>query len=318
MCRVTLRLEQLFFDLRPARFEDARQLFDGDAVDAGRTLVAHHCTQCRFYVVWGTNRLHQMLCGCRAFGFGRRRDCFDLLPVQARGFTPAGPRQGQLELVWRSRFGHETPDLLALSFNPLSGTVRAFGRRTGLLCPLLTSAPRSGRLATASVPKDTAQISRSKPDSLHRTPAGFTVLALDGYGLCDILPARPTSAASYPVSVRRVATLLHASFRQSLAVLPPASAGASSCALLTAIRLHRGLAPPKLSDMSDTQAGAARHRAGRGCGLDPTCPMGGLLGMRSARCAGCGAATPGLTISGDRVGGDQDFAHHGGEGDFPG
>ena len=40
--------------------------------------------------------------------------------------------------------------------------------------------------------------------------------------------------------------------------------------------------------------------------------------MRSARCAGRGAATPGLTISGDRVGGDQDFAHHGGEGDFPG
>jgi hypothetical protein len=50
------------------------------------------------------------------------------LPVQARGFTPAGYRQGQLELVWRSRFGHETPDLLALSFNPFSGTVRAFGQ----------------------------------------------------------------------------------------------------------------------------------------------------------------------------------------------
>ena len=39
----------------------------------------------------------------------------------------------------------------------------------------------------------TAQISRSKPDSFHRTPAGFTALALDGDGLCDILPARPTS-----------------------------------------------------------------------------------------------------------------------------
>src|SRR6266446_2674258 len=73
-----------------------------------------------------------MLCGCRAFGFGRRRGRFDLLPVPARGFTPAGPRQGQLELVWRSRFGHETPDLLALSFNPFSVNVRALGqaRRT--------------------------------------------------------------------------------------------------------------------------------------------------------------------------------------------
>jgi hypothetical protein len=41
-----------------------------------------------------------------------------------------------------------------------------------------------------SVPQDTVQISRSKPDSLHRPPAGFTALALDGYGLCGILPAR--------------------------------------------------------------------------------------------------------------------------------
>ena len=44
--------------------------------------------------------------------------------------------------------------------------------------------------------------------------------------------------------------------------------------------------------------------------------MGSLLGMRSARCAGREAAMPGLMISGDRVGGDQDFAHHGGEGYF--
>ena len=173
--RLVAPLEQLLFDLRPARFENARQLFDGDPVDAGRPLVAHHRTQRRFYVVWVTDRLHEMLCGCRAFGFGRRRDRFDLLHVPARGFTPAGHRQVQLELVWRSRCGHETPDLLALSFNPLSGTVRAFGRRADLLCPLLTSAPRSGRLAASSVPKDTTQISRGKPDSLHRTPAGFTV-----------------------------------------------------------------------------------------------------------------------------------------------
>ena len=168
-----------------------------------------------------------MLCGCRAFGFGRRRRRFDLLHVPARGFTPARHRQGQLELVWRSHCGHETPDLLALSFNPFWGTVRAFGQHAGLRCPLLTSALRSGRLTTSSVPKDTVQSSRSKPDSLHRTPAGFTVLALDGYGLCDILPARPTEAASYPVSVRRVATLLHASFRQFLAVLPLRFASAS-------------------------------------------------------------------------------------------
>jgi hypothetical protein len=118
-------------------------------------------------------------------------------------------------------------DRVALSFNPFAGTVRAFGRHAGLLCPLLTSAPRSGGLSAPSVPWDTVQISWGKPHSLPRTPAGFTVLALDGYGLCDFLPARPTSAASYPVSVRRVAILLHASFRRSLAVPPLRFARAS-------------------------------------------------------------------------------------------
>src|ERR1700730_3000265 len=93
-----------------------------------------------------------------------------------------------------------------------------------LCCPLRRTQAASRRPQSR---RDTMQISRSKPDSLHRTPAGFTALALDGYGLCDILPARPTSAASYPVSVRRVATLLHASFRQSLAVLPLRFASAS-------------------------------------------------------------------------------------------
>ena len=97
----------------------------------------------------------------------------------------------------------------------------------GPLCPLLTSAPRSGRLTTAPVPEDTAQISWGNPGVLHRAPAGFTALALDGYGLCDFLPARPTSPASYPISVRRVATLLHASFRRSLAVPPLRFASAS-------------------------------------------------------------------------------------------
>src|SRR4051794_13769849 len=168
-----------------------------------------------------------MLCGRRAFGFGRRRDRFDLLRIPTRGFTSARHAQVQLQLVWRSRCDHETPELLALSFNPLSGTVRAFSPCAGLLRPLLTSASWSGHLAMSSVPRDTVQISRSKADSLHRTPAGFTVLALDGDGLRECLPARPTSAASYPISVRRVATLLHASFRQSLAVLPLRFASAS-------------------------------------------------------------------------------------------
>jgi hypothetical protein len=123
------------------------------------------------------------------------------------------------------------------------------------------------------------QISRSKPDSLHRTPAGFTVLALDGYGLCDILPARPTSAASYPVSVRRVATLLHASFRQSLAVLPLRFASASPPSGCT------GTFTPKLSDMSDTQAARAVRCPRR---IPPRCngpepPQAGQAHPRTAK-----------------------------------
>ena len=72
----------------------------------------------------------------------------------------------------------------------------------------------------SSVPWDTAQISWGKSNSLRRTPAGFTAMALDGYGLCDFLPARPTMTASYPVSVRQAAPLIHASFRLFLTVQP--------------------------------------------------------------------------------------------------
>jgi hypothetical protein len=70
------------------------------------------------------------------------------------------------------------------------------------------------------VPKDMAQISRSKPYRLRRAPVGFTKTVLDGYGLRDRVPARPTVPASYPISVRQVATLLHASFRRTLAEPP--------------------------------------------------------------------------------------------------
>jgi hypothetical protein len=45
-------------------------------------------------------------------------------------------------------------------------------------------------------------------------------MALDGYGLRDLVLTRPTITASYPVPVRRVAALLHASFRPRLATTP--------------------------------------------------------------------------------------------------
>ena len=45
-------------------------------------------------------------------------------------------------------------------------------------------------------------------------------MALDGYGLRDLLLTRPTITASYLVPVRRVAALLHASFRPRLTTTP--------------------------------------------------------------------------------------------------
>ena len=106
------------------------------------------------------------------------------------------------------------------------------------------------------------QISWGKPRSLPRTPAGFTVLALDGYGLRDFLPARPTRAASYPVAVRQVAISFHASFRRSLAVPP--------------LRFTRASPPSGCTgDFHPQAAGHARHTGWRvratafgGFGLD--------------------------------------------------
>ena len=122
---------------------------------------------------------------------------------------------------------------------PLAGTVRAFSRWSGLLRPLLTSAPRSGGLPAPSVPKDTAQISWGKPFSLPRTPAGFTAMALDGYGLRGPLPARPV----IPASLSGCCSSGRDFAPHFLQTVPRGSALVlHSC--FTSIRLHRGLSPP--------------------------------------------------------------------------
>ena len=90
------------------------------------------------------------------------------------------------------------------------------------LCPLLTSAARSGSPCDA-LSRDSAtkqQISRGKFDRLPHTTAEFTTSTLDGYGLCCHWPARPAPYASYPVLVHRLVRLLHASFRPRLATTP--------------------------------------------------------------------------------------------------
>ena len=124
--------------------------------------------------------------------------------------------------------------------------------------------------------RDAQQISRGKFDRLPCATAGFTTSALDGYGLRDHWPARPTPYASNPILVHRLACLLHASFRPHLTMTPlrfaitsppsgcekdfhlraveharhtnkkpPACAGGScSCSRVAVYRLAWRLAPP--------------------------------------------------------------------------
>ncbi len=139
---------------------------------------------------------------------------------------------------YRSSAAWPQPD--ARRYSPLP-PFRPSASGAGLLCPLLTSAPRSGRLATPSVPKDTMQTSSWVSSGVcRRAPAGFTALALDGYGLRDLLPARPAKPASLSDSCSSsrdfAPRFLQTACRQDALAL-------RSC--LTSIRLHRGLAPPR-------------------------------------------------------------------------
>src|SRR5208337_5677168 len=77
-----------------------------------------------------------------------------------------------------------------------------------------------------------------------RTPAGFTLRSLDGYGLCRLLPTRPARLASDPISLRQVAVLLRPSFRPHLAVTP------LGFATLHLHQVGRGLAPPNCQTCS--------------------------------------------------------------------
>src|ERR1700675_4380643 len=108
---------------------------------------------------------------------------------------------------------------------PLYWPLPAFGpsaARCRLLCPLLTSALRSGRLTTPSVPKSGTQCRSpevrstaftARPPDLPPRP----LMTVDFAITCSLVrPGRPR----YPVFVHRAAALLHAFFRPHLAVTP--------------------------------------------------------------------------------------------------
>ena len=203
-----------------------------------------------------TDRLHQIRCGCRAFGFGRRRDHFDLLHGRARGFTPARHRQVQRELEWRSRCGHETSELLALSFNPLRGPFGPSADGAGLLCPLLTSAPRSGRLAAPSVRPVSRRTRRRSPGV---SPAAFLAHPPD-------LQPWPLMDMDFATSCPLVRPMLphirllfvRSRFRSTLPSDGPSRFRPCASLVLHLHQVAQGTFTPRLLDMPSTQDAARR------------------------------------------------------------
>src|SRR5262245_28708803 len=114
---------------------------------------------------------------------------------------------------------------MARARSPLYWPLPSFGpsaARCRLLCPLLTSAARSDRLAATSVPNPRQQ--RRPPEV---RPTAFTARPPDlpprslmtvDFAIIGSLvrPGRPR----YPVLIHRAAALLHASFRRHLAMTP--------------------------------------------------------------------------------------------------
>ena len=102
-------------------------------------------------------------------------------------------------------------------FHPqASSPLPPFGDRSGLqplarpITPSADFCAASGDLTITPVPWDTTQISWGKPRSFPRTPAGFTAVAFDGYGLRDWLPACPATTASLSGCCSRPSITRHA------------------------------------------------------------------------------------------------------------
>ena len=107
------------------------------------------------------------------------------------GFAATMPigRCVALSVPYRSGLGPRGP----MRWHGGESSLGVWPRCSDLLCPLLTSAAWSAPLMGRSVPvnRDTRQTSRGKFDCFRRTTAGFTLRALDGYGLGGLMPAGP-------------------------------------------------------------------------------------------------------------------------------
>ena len=172
----------------------------------------------------------------------------------ALGVSPLlpGSKASSIWLFCRSS-DHEARLLLApCPFGP--------SRLPPVLCPLLTSAPRSGGLSTSSV----ASATRRRPPGVR--PTAFRthrrIYAPRSWWIWTSWWIGHSSGAhaSYPVRVPRCIRLLHASFRPHLAMTP--------------LRFAIPSPPPGWEEDSHLQAaGHARHT------IPPLGPFGSSVGM---------------------------------------
>src|SRR6267378_2959252 len=122
-------------------FQVFREFIHGHPVDPRTPLVGSDSFQCCSSVLSFTYFLHPSLVSSRVLGFSPRPGHFGPFRFAPRSFTPPDEREGQLFLAFLPLFTHEIRSLLT------SPIVQAFAPSLELLCPLLTSALRSGRLS---------------------------------------------------------------------------------------------------------------------------------------------------------------------------
>ena len=140
---------------------------------------------------------------------------FRSLGRRRSGFTRRPGSQVQHDLIVLPHRRSEIAALLA------SSTVQAFDRLLRLLCPLLTSPPRSRALRPAQSGSRTRRRSPEvRSTAFAARPPDLpprSLMAVDFAITCSLVrPGRPR----YPVLVHRAAVLLHASFRPRLATTP--------------------------------------------------------------------------------------------------
>ena len=277
-------VEQLFPDGWPVLPQVGRGVVDGQSVDAGTTLVPTDAFPRCFQVASVAHLLHELVFGGRAVGGSLRREWFGpWLGGRRPGVHPARPApkarrnvywivcRGPLmsrESYWplpivRAFDGSLRPcgPWLFLPFRVSVSTERAGGSR--LLCPLLTSAFRSGHLTTPSVPLHGTE-RRSPGVSLTAVTAALP--DLQPWPLMDV-----DFAISRSLVRPRMPRIRFLFVRSRLCfTLPPDPASRRRPCASLALRLHQAVqrtCTSRLSDMPGTRLNRSAVDAGSTCRL---------------------------------------------------